>query len=214
MQELNSGNEEIFYKKRFFLSLIIPGIFIFLMWLVKVTEVLFEADFSGFGIYPLTIRGLCGIAFSPFIHADFRHLLNNSLPLFLLSLALFYFYSEIALKVFSLTFIITGGLVWIGGREAWHIGASGIVYGLASFLFFSGIIRKYFRLVALSLLIVFLYGEMVWGIFPGIRDNISWESHMLGFLSGILLAIIYRKQGPQSPVYEWMDEEDTEGGQE
>ncbi|HQB36081.1 MAG TPA: rhomboid family intramembrane serine protease [Bacteroidales bacterium] len=209
MQELNSGNEETFYKKRFFLSLIIPGIFIFLMWFVKVTEVLFEADFSRFGIYPLTVRGLAGIVLSPFIHSDFRHLFNNSLPLFLLSLALFYFYSEIAFKVFSLTFIITGTLVWIGGREAWHIGASGMVYGLASFLFFSGIIRKYFRLVALSLLVVFLYGEMVWGIFPGINDNISWESHMLGFLSGIFLAIIYREQGPQPPVYEWMDEEDA-----
>ena len=213
MQELNSGNEETFYKKRFFLSLIIPGIFIFLMWFVKVTEVLFEADFSRFGIYPLTVRGLAGIVLSPFIHSDFRHLFNNSLPLFLLSLALFYFYSEIAFKVFSLTFIITGTLVWIGGREAWHIGASGMVYGLASFLFFSGIIRKYFRLVALSLLVVFLYGEMVWGIFPGIHDNISWESHMLGFLSGIFLAIIYREQGPQSPVYEWMDEEDIEADQ-
>ena len=213
MQELNSGNEETFYKKRFFLSLIIPGIFIFLMWFVKVTEVLFEADFSRFGIYPLTVRGLAGIVLSPFIHSDFRHLFNNSLPLFLLSLALFYFYSEIAFKVFSLTFIITGTLVWIGGREAWHIGASGMVYGLASFLFFSGIIRKYFRLVALSLLVVFLYGEMVWGIFPGIHDNISWESHMLGFLSGIFLAINYREQGPQSPVYEWMEEEDTEADQ-
>jgi len=213
MQELNSGNEETFYKKRFFLSLIILGIFIFLMWFVKVTEVLFEADFSRFGIYPLTVRGLAGIVLSPFIHSDFRHLFNNSLPLFLLSLALFYFYSEIAFKVFSLTFIITGTLVWIGGREAWHIGASGMVYGLASFLFFSGIIRKYFRLVALSLLVVFLYGEMVWGIFPGIHDNISWESHMLGFLSGIFLAIIYREQGPQSPVYEWMDEEDVEADQ-
>lgn len=213
MQELDSGNEETFYKKRFFLSLIIPGIFIFLMWFVKVTEVLFEADFSRFGIYPLTVRGLAGIVLSPFIHSDFRHLFNNSLPLFLLSLALFYFYSEIAFKVFSLTFIITGTLVWIGGREAWHIGASGMVYGLASFLFFSGIIRKYFRLVALSLLVVFLYGEMVWGIFPGIHDNISWESHMLGFLSGIFLAIIYREQGPQSPVYEWMEEEDTEADQ-
>jgi membrane associated rhomboid family serine protease len=210
MQTSESGYEETFYRKRFFLSLIIPGIFISLMWLVKITEVLFEADFSVFGIYPLTVRGLPGILFSPFIHADFRHLINNSIPLFLLSLLLFYFYSEISFKIFSLTFIITGILVWIGGREGWHIGASGMVYGLASFLFFSGIIRKYFRLVALSLLIVFLYGQMVWGIFPGIHDNISWESHMLGFISGIMLAIIYRKEGPQTPVYEWMEDEEQD----
>jgi len=120
--------------------------------------------------------------------------------------ALFYFYSEVAFKVFSWTWVLTGILVWFGGREAWHIGASGMVYGLASFLFFSGIIRKYFRLIALSLLVVFLYGEMVWGLFPGIYTNISWESHMLGFFSGIALAVWYRKEGPQRPVYEWMDE--------
>ncbi len=200
--------EGAFYRKKFFLSIIIPGTFVFLMWLVKIVEVLFNADFTGFGIYPLSLKGLPGIIFSPFIHANFEHLLNNSLPFFLLSAALFYFYSEIALKIFTWTYLLTGILVWFGGREAWHIGASGLVYGLASFLFFSGIIRKYFRLVALSLLVVFLYGQMVWGIFPGVYKNVSWESHMLGFFSGIILAIWYRKEGPQMPVYEWMDEED------
>jgi membrane associated rhomboid family serine protease len=85
---------------------------------------------------------------------------------------------------------------------------------LASFLFFSGIIRRYFRLVALSLLIVFLYGSMVWGIFPGVYKNVSWESHMLGFFSGVILAIMYRKEGPQKPVYQWMDEGEDEEGEE
>jgi membrane associated rhomboid family serine protease len=199
-----------FYRKKLFLSMIIPGTFVFLMWLVKVIEVLFELDFSRFGIYPLKTAGLPGILFSPFIHADFNHLFNNSLPLFFLSIALFYFYSEIALKVFIWTFFLTGLFVWIAGREAWHIGASGIVYGLASFLFFSGIIRRYYRLIALSLIIVFLYGSMVWGIFPGIYKNVSWESHMLGSFSGIILSVYYRKKGPQRPVYEWMEEDDEE----
>ena len=201
-------NEGAFYRKKLLLSMIIPGIFIFFMWLVKIIEVLFEFDFSDFGIYPLTARGLPGIIFSPFIHADFKHLFNNSLPLFFLSVALFYFYSEVALKVFTWTFFLTGFLVWIAGREAWHIGASGLVYGLASFLFFSGIIRRYFRLIALSLLIVFLYGSMVWGIFPGIYKNVSWESHMLGFFSGVVLSVWYRKEGPQKPVYRWEEEEE------
>ncbi|MBK7711436.1 MAG: rhomboid family intramembrane serine protease [Bacteroidales bacterium] len=99
----------------------------------------------------------------------------------------------------------------MGGRqEAWHIGASGLVYGLASFLFFSGILRKHFRLIALSLLIVFLYGSMVWGLFPGVYKNVSWESHMLGFFSGILLALWYRKEGPQAPEYNWISDTDEE----
>jgi membrane associated rhomboid family serine protease len=157
---------------------------------------------------------LPGILFSPFIHSGFKHLFDNSIPLFFLATALFYFYSEVALKVLSWTYFLTGLLVWIAGREAWHIGASGLVYGLASFLFFSGIIRRYFRLIALSLLIVFLYGSMVWGIFPGIYKNVSWESHMLGFFSGVALSVWYRKEGPQQPVYEWMEEEETGGGEE
>jgi membrane associated rhomboid family serine protease len=206
-------SEGAFYRKKFLLSMIIPGIIVVLMWLVKITEVLFEADFSRFGIYPLKLQGLPGILFSPFIHADFSHLFNNSLPLFFLSIALFYFYSEVALSVFAWTYFLTGLLVWIAGREAWHIGASGVVYGLASFLFFSGIIRRYFRLIALSLLIVFLYGSMVWGLFPGIYKNVSWESHMLGFFSGIVLAVFYRNEGPQRPVYEWLDEEDEGEGE-
>jgi membrane associated rhomboid family serine protease len=201
--------EGAFYRKKLLLSMIIPGIFVFMMWLVKIVEVLFEIDLSRFGIYPLTVQGLPGILFSPFIHADFTHLFNNSLPLFFLSVALFYFYSEVALKVFIRTYFLTGLLVWIAGRAAWHIGASGVIYGLASFLFFSGLIRRYFRLIALSLLIVFLYGSMVWGLFPGVYKNVSWESHMLGFFSGVVLAVLYRNQGPQQPVYEWMEEEES-----
>ena len=205
--------EGAFYKRKLLLSMIIPGIFVFLMWLVKIVEVLFDIDLTRFGIYPLTVQGLPGILLSPFIHADFTHLFSNSVPLFFLSLALFYFYSEVALKVLIWTYFLTGLLVWIAGREAWHIGASGVIYGLASFLFFSGIIRRYFRLIALSLLIVFLYGSMVWGLFPGVYKNVSWESHMLGFFSGLALSVWYRNQGPQRPVYEWMEEEEEKRGE-
>jgi membrane associated rhomboid family serine protease len=202
--------EDAFYRKKMLLSMFIPGIFVSLMWLVKISEVLFDINFSSLGIYPLTAKGLAGILFSPFIHADFNHLFNNSLPFFFLATALFYFYSEVALKVFGWTYFLTGIFVWLAGREAWHIGASGLVYGLASFLFFSGILRKHFRLIALSLLIVFLYGSMVWGIFPDVYKNVSWESHMLGFFSGLILALWYRNEGPQHPGYEWMNDDDEE----
>jgi membrane associated rhomboid family serine protease len=205
-------SQDAFYRKKMLLSMLIPGILVALMWLVKISEVLFDINLSSLGIYPLTVRGLRGIFFSPFIHGNFNHLFNNSLPFFFLATALFYFYSEVALKVFGWTYFLTGLFVWLAGREAWHIGASGLVYGLASFLFFSGILRKHFRLIALSLLIVFLYGSMVWGIFPDVYKNVSWESHMLGFFSGLILALWYRNEGPQQPAYEWMNEEEEEDG--
>jgi len=206
--------EGIFYRKKLLLSIIIPGMFISVMWLVKIIEILFETDFSEYGIFPLAAKGLPGIVFSPFIHANLNHLFNNSLPLFLLATALFFFYSEVALRIFTWTFFLTGIFVWIAGRSAWHIGASGMVYGLASFLFFSGIIRRYFRLTALSLLIVFLYGSMVWGIFPGVYKNVSWESHMLGFISGLILSIWYKGEGPQRPEYTWEEEDEAEEKEE
>jgi len=210
LSETDLKTDKAFFQKRLALSMLLPGIFVFVMWLVKIIEILFSIDLSDLGIFPLTMRGLPGIILSPLIHADFRHLFNNSLPLFFLGTALFYFYSEIAVKVSLWTYFLTGILVWLAGRSAWHIGASGLIYGLASFLFFSGIIRKYFRLVALSLLIVFLYGSMVWGIFPNIYRDVSWESHMLGFISGIILAVVYRNEGPRQPVIEWLDEDEED----
>lgn len=203
----DEGAGKDFFRRKLGISMIIPGVFVFLMWLVKAVELIFEIDLTRMGIFPLSVNGLQGIIFSPFIHEGFRHLFNNSLPLFFLGTFLFYFYSEIAVKVSLWIYFLTGTAVWFTGREAWHIGASGLIYGLASFLFFSGIIRRHFRLAGLSLLIVFLYGSMVWGIFPDVYRDASWESHLLGFVSGIVLAVVYRKQGPQAPVYEWPEDD-------
>jgi len=170
------------------------------MWLVMSAEAIFRTDFYFLGIFPKRLTSLTGIITSPFIHADLKHIFNNTIPLFVLGTALFYFYSQVSFRVLLWLFLLTGMAVWLTGRPAWHIGASGIIYGLASFLFVSGIIRRHIPLMALSLLVVFLYGEMVWGIFPGFRIDISWESHMLGAVAGLILAVWFRAEGPQRPV--------------
>lgn len=201
------------YRKKLLLSAVIPLIVVVLIWLVKIIELLFDLDFARGGIHPLSADGLPGILLSPFIHSDLKHLFNNTVPLFLLSTALFYFYTDSALAILGWIYLLTGLLVWIAGRPAWHIGASGLVYGLASFLFFSGIMRRHISMMALSLLIVFSYGSMVWGIFPDVYKDVSWESHMLGFVSGAGLAVVYRNAGPPLPVHEWPeDEDDDESG--
>ena len=188
--------------------MLIPGVFIILLWLIKFMGTQLDSSFYYLGIYPQKIRGLTGIITSPFIHNDYEHLFNNSIPVFVLGTAIFYFYSEIAFRVIGWSWLLTGLLVWIAGRDSWHIGASGLVYSLASFLFFSGILRKDLRLMALSLLVVFLYGSMVWGMFPLINIHVSWESHMLGAGVGLILAILYRKKGPQRKLPDWYYEDD------
>jgi membrane associated rhomboid family serine protease len=195
-------------KKKFLQSLLFPSFFLIIIWLVKIYEIVFDIDLIYLGLYPLKWSGLIGILTAPFIHADLRHLFDNSIPVFLLSLAVFYFYRPVAFKVFFFTWIISGILVWIGGRPAYHIGASGLIYGFASFLFFSGIIRNSINLLAISLLIVFLYGSLVWGIFP-FDYKISWESHLFGSLTGFFLALAYRHYGPLPPK-EMTDENDED----
>jgi membrane associated rhomboid family serine protease len=199
-------------KQKFYHSLIFPFFFLLLIWLVKIVEVLFNLDFSHFGVYPLTTKGLIGIFTSPLIHGSFSHLFANSFPLFVLSVTLFYFYKKIAYRVFFLIYLITGIWVWFGAREAFHIGASGVVYGLAAFLFVSGLIRKNPRLLAITLIVTFLYGSMIWGIFPDFfpEKNISWESHLMGLVAGLILAFYYRKTGPQPKRYEWEDDDDDD----
>ena len=133
--------------------------------------------------------------------------------MFLLGIAIFYFYREVAWKLYLGAILITGLWVWVFARPSYHIGASGMVYSFASFVFFSGIFRKYYRLIALSLLVVFLYGSMIWGIFP-IDYRISWESHLMGGLSGVLLAYFYRKIGPSPKKYDWEDEDEEDEDQD
>ncbi len=199
-------------RKRLLLSMLIPFMLVSLMWIMMGASLLFDTDFHFLGIFPGRVSALTGIITSPFIHSGFRHLFNNTLPLFILGTALFYFYSQVSFRVLLWVTLLTGLAVWITGRPAWHIGASGIVYGLAAFLFVSGIIRRHIPLMALSLLVAFLYGEMVWGIFPGLRIDISWESHMLGAAAGVVLAVWYRHEGPQRPVPFYEREEEDEAG--
>lgn len=167
-----------------------------------------EVDFSDYSLYPRTFSGLLGILTAPLLHSGFSHLIGNTVPLLLLGYLLFTNYKEIAGKVFWLVYLTNGLLLWLFARDAFHLGASGVVYGIAFFLFFSGFLRKIPRLTMLSFLLIFLYGSMVWGVFP-FDPEVSWEAHLYGALAGIIFAFILRKQGPQ-PVNYWKEEEELE----
>ncbi len=184
-----------------------PLYFVLLLWLVFVVEIIFPGNFSHYGILPRTVSGLKGILLSPFLHADINHLFNNSIPLFILIAALRFFYRNQSLQVLFLGIILSGFGTWLIGRENYHIGASGLIYVLVSFIFFKGIKSKYFRLVALSLTIVVLYGGMIWYVFPSpdvSEQNISWEGHLSGFIAGYLLAFYTKTDEYQKPIkYDW-----------
>ena len=179
-----------------------------MMWLVKMIEVFFHLDFSFLGIKPLSSEGIPGILLFHFIHGDWEHLFANTIPLLVLGSALYYFYRPLANKILLILIFSTGLLTWCGARSGTHIGASGLVYGLTFFLMLSGFIRRNKRLIIISLIVVFLYGSLVWGLYPqyAIKNNISWE----GFVMGIVLAIFYKNEGPQREEYVMEDDDDDD----
>lgn len=188
-------------------SLFISAFLIVGIWLVKLVEFVYGFDFAVWGILPRDLNGLRGVLFSPFIHHDFEHLSANTLPLFILTFSLFYFYRRYSYTIFILIYLFSGTFVWFGGREAMHIGASGIIYGLAAFLFLSGIISRNVGLLTISLIVAMLYGGLFWGIFP-IKPEISWESHLWGGVSGFLIAWLFRHSAPPKQVEEEDNEEE------
>ncbi|TSE11082.1 MULTISPECIES: rhomboid family intramembrane serine protease [Aquimarina] len=183
-----------------------PLLFVLLIWIVFWIEVRSGINFNDFGVYPRTVVGLRGIIFSPFIHSDLTHLWHNTLPLMILSAALFFFYQNNAWKVLFVGVFLTGFLTWLLGRPANHIGASGVIYMLFGFLFFKGIIAKHFRLIALSFIVVFIYGSMVMYVLP-IDPKISWEGHLSGIISGAILGFFVKRGVVKKQLYTWESED-------
>ena len=192
-------------SKEFFRKLFIPLTFPVLLWVIYLVTHLLDISTYKLGILPRNFSGLVGIFTSPLIHGGFSHLISNTAPLIVMGLGIFYFYPKVAYKVFTIIYLGTGVLVWIFAREVYHIGASGIIYGFVSFLFFSGIFRKDNRSIALALVVIFLYGGLIWGVLP-VEKGVSWESHLFGAIAGIIASFIFRKVDPPKR-YDWENEE-------
>ena len=170
-----------------FKSSLFPLRFTILLWVIKIFEWVFNISLAPFGILPRTTSGLKGIFFAPLLHLDFVHLLSNTFPLLILGTTMFAFYPKWASLVFVACHLMGGFLVWVFGRHFIHIGASGVVYGIAGFLMSIGIFKKDFTSLAISIVVIFLYGGLISGVLP-MQQGISFESHLFGALVGIACA--------------------------
>ncbi len=196
--------------RRFRRALFIAGSFVALLWLVYFAAMIFDIALAHYGIYPRRLSGAGGIALAPLLHGSFAHLFANSVPLLILGTVLFYGYPRSAWIVIDGLYFGTGLGVWLSARNAYHIGASGMTVGMMFFVFIIGVLRWDRRAMALSMLVFFLYGSMVWSIFPN-DPGVSYESHFYGALIGVVLAITCRKRDPalEEKRYSWEGEEET-----
>jgi len=178
-------------------SIIVPSRMVFLMWAVFSAEMFLQIDLSIFGIYPRVPLGLIGVLTSPLLHGNVVHLSSNTLPLLFLGTTLYFFYPRIAARVFYQCYLVTGLLVWLFARATFHIGASGVIYGLASFLVFYGFFSKDFKSLVISVVIMFFYWSLIYGILPT-QPGVSWESHLIGGIVGFMSAMYFGKKGGMS----------------
>jgi membrane associated rhomboid family serine protease len=197
-------------KSSFWQTLKLPLYFLFIIWAIHLSQVFLGFNFYGWGLYPREVFGLKGILTSPLLHKDFGHLINNSIPFLVVGIFMLLFYRRVAMKSFVLIYILTGLAVWIFARPSFHIGASGVVYGMVAFVFWNGIFRRNIRSIAISLVIFFLYSGMIAGVFP-VKEGVSWESHLLGALVGIFVSYMYKEEieeseKPQPASWELEDE--------
>jgi membrane associated rhomboid family serine protease len=184
--------------------------FVALLWVIELLSLALDLGPEDFGVRPRQLAGLPGILFAPLVHGGFAHLLANSLPLLVLGTAMLYLYPSAALKVLPAVYLGPGVAVWLFARGGVHVGASGLVYGLVSYIFVAGLIRRDRRAIAASLLVSFMYGALVWGVLP-IESGVSWETHLAAALIGVALAIALRRLDiPLRKRYSWEDEEDND----
>lgn len=179
------------FKEQVIASVKWPAYLILFIWIVHSLQFISGIDFGFYGVYPRTFMGLRGLLFSPLIHGDWGHLIANTPPLFAMSAMIMFFYRKVAIPSFTLIYFLSGLAVWGFGRSVFHIGASGVVYGLVAFVFFSGIFRRNLKSIILALVVLMYYGSMFLGILPG-KEGVSWESHLLGAVVGIIIAFLYR----------------------
>lgn len=204
---------------KFFASIIehavYPLVLVMAMWVVFLFNIKYNLNLELYGIQPHQTFGLKGILFMPFLHENFEHLFSNSIPILVAGFFLFYYFKNLTWLILSFIWLGSGIFLWfVGESGTLHIGASGVVYGLVFFLLTSGIFRGHRQLAAVSLIMVFLYGSLMWGLFPEyvrlLKENISWEGHLGGAISGTLIALILLKKGPKKPIETIVDTEDDD----
>ena len=187
--------------------------FVALIWLIQLLDWALDLEPADFGVRPRQLAGLPSIFFAPLVHGGFAHLLANSPPLLVLGTAMLYLYPGAALRVLPAVYLGTGVAVWLFARGSAHVGASGLIYGLVSYIFVAGLIRRDRRAIAASLLVCFMYGALIWGLLP-IEPGVSWETHLAAALIGIVLAIALRRRDiPPRVRYTWENEEDNDPGE-
>ena len=170
----------------------ITGVLVFVgvVWIVFLLDWILPIDFNAYGLTPRNWTGLAGIVTMPFLHANFEHLLSNTAPLLVLLVLLAGSRTQSSQVVVSII-LLGGSLLWIFGRPAIHVGASGLIFGLIAFLITSGLLERRVVPLLIAVLVGLLYGStLITGVLPSLQSNISWDGHLTSAIAGAIVAFL------------------------
>lgn len=187
----------------------IPILLVGSLWIIHFIVIFFNINVAEYALVPRRTVGLWGILTSPLLHSDWGHLFNNSFPLLFTGSMMYFFFPRAAIPAIVFIYLMTGFSVWVFGHHGYHIGASGVAYGMVSFIFWSGLFRRNIESIILALIVVMLYSGMIAGIFPD-EPGISWESHLFGAIMGLLTAVLFSNVDlPEKKEILFQDEKET-----
>jgi len=194
-------------RANFVLALKVAVAFLAVLWVIFIVDAVLGLQLGRFGLRPGSVPGLIGLVTAPLLHGSMGHLASNSLPLLISLTAMLFLYPNSSTRVLPIIWVGSAIIAWIIGRPSFHFGASGLIYGMLAYVFLGGVLRRDMRSVAVSLLVWFMYGTMVWGVLP-IRPHMSWELHLGGAIMGVITAIIFRNwDRPPVVRYDWEDDD-------
>lgn len=163
-----------------------------IMSVIELINLISGRALNYFGNIPRYVPGLKGIVLGPFLHGSLQHFISNIIPLGIFT----YLMLQYGIKRYWLVtlwiIILSGTLVWLFGRSASHIGASGLIYGYFGFLLVAGFLSKSIKLLVISIIVAFFYGGLIFGLMPS-SPFVSWESHLFGFITGVIAARLWAK---------------------
>lgn len=189
-------------------SVAVPmAVLVALMWVVGMVNALLDYRLSEYGVVPRTVDGLIGIPLMPFLHGSFDHLVVNTLPMVVLGGLVAIHGSRKFLTATVFITLVGGGALWVVGRTAVHVGASGLVFGYFGYLIARAWYTRSIVAVLIAVVVAVVYGGILLGVLPFFQEGVSWEGHLTGLIAGALAARLMWKEDRSEESDQGLSEE-------
>jgi membrane associated rhomboid family serine protease len=167
-----------------------------LLWIIEIIDQVGNLDLDRFGIRPREVSGLWGVVTAPFLHADYAHMASNTLPVILIGWVVMLSGLRTWAIVTAIIIVLGGFLTWLfGPSDTLIVGASGMVFGWLGYLLARAFFSRRLKWILVAVAVLFFFGTLLFGLFPTLNSDVSWQAHVCGFIAGIAAGGLLHPRG-------------------